>query len=133
MIGIKDVWRDAYLILIIALILIEGEVLVDILHIWTRLVTGIIGLRLILGLGRVTLRIVILLITVEDAPPFVVVVGTPEVVIVIACRVVAPSLDNAVVGDDTTVHHCVDPLLVGIVLTLLVIVKSVETYILQTS
>ena len=53
--------------------------------------------------------------------------------VVVAGRVVAPGLDNTVVGDDAAVHHRVEPLLIRPELPLLVIGKAVETHILQLS
>ena len=53
--------------------------------------------------------------------------------VIIACRVIAPSLNDAVVGDDTAVHHCIEPFLIGPILTLFLIVESVQSYVLHRS
>ena len=103
---------------------------IDILHIRITLETGVITLCLLLAVGRVALWVVEELITVEDAPFLLVVVRASEVVVVIAGRVVAPGLDDTVVGDHTTVHHGVEPLLIGTVLALLLIVQTIEAHIL---
>ena len=50
-IGIEYLWRDAHLILEIALKLIEGEVLIEVFHIRAALVTGVIRLGLLIRVG----------------------------------------------------------------------------------
>ena len=132
-VGVEHLGRDAHFILIVALVLVEGEVLVDILHVGSGLVAGVVRLGLVFGLRRVALRVVVELISVEDALLLVVVVGAAEVVVVVAGRVVAPGFDDTVVGDDAAVHHRVEPLLIRPELPLLVIGKAVETHILQLS
>ena len=129
-VGIKNLWRDAHLVLEVALILVEGEVLVDIFHVGAALITGVIRLRLLVGVRGVPLGVVDALVAVEDALALVVEVGTTEVVVVVAGRVFAPGLYDAVVGDDTTVHHGVEPILISPVLTFLLVVESVEAHIL---
>ena len=133
MVGVEDLWRNAHTILVIALLLVEGEVLVDVLHVGIGLVACVVRLRLFFRLWRITLGVVIQFIAVQYAAALVVVVRAAEAVVVIASRVVTPGFDDAVVGDDATVYHLVEPLLVGAILALLVVVESVEADILQPS
>ena len=129
-IGVEHLGRDTHLILEIAFKLVEREVLVDILHVGSALVAGVVRLLLVVGVGRVSLWIVDALVTGEDRFLFVVEIRTAEIVVVVAGRVVAPSLDDTVVGDHATVDDGVEPLLIGTVLPLLAIVQTVETDIL---
>ena len=128
-VGIQYLRTDVYLILIIALVLVEGEVLVDILLVGLCLVAGVVALRTGIGVGRVALWVVVELVSVEYAPPLVVVVRTTEAVIVIARRVVVPCLQ------DTVFRHYsvegIEPLLVSPELPFLLIVETVESHILQ--
>ena len=91
-----------HLILVVTLILIEGKVFVDILLIRLCLVTGIITLGTVIGIGRVALWIVDTLISVEYALALIIEVCTSETVIVIASGVVIPSLEDTVSGYHTT-------------------------------
>ena len=50
--------------------------------------------------------------------------------IVVACRVVTPSLDDTVVGDHPTVHDSIQPLLISPILTFFIIIQTVEAHIL---
>ena len=131
LIGIKDLRTDMHLVLVVAFILVEREVLVDVLHVRTSLVAGVIRFGAIVGVGRVALRIVDALIAFEDALLLVVIVGAAIVVVVVAGRVVAPGRDDAVVGDDAAVHHGIEPFLIGSELTLLLIIQAVIAHILQ--
>ena len=116
--------------MIIALILVEREVLVDILHVRSCLVGGVIRLRAVIGIRRVTLGVVDTLVALQDALLLIIEVRAAIVVIVIARRVVTPSLDDTVVGDDAAVDDGIKPLLIRTVLALLLVVESVETYVL---
>ena len=118
-----------HLVLEVALILVERVVLVDILHVGACLVRGVVRLRAVVGIGRVTLRVVDTLVAVEDARLCRVEVGASVVVVVVAGRVVAPGRQQRVVLHDGT--YLVEPLLVGAIGALLVIVQSVKTHILQ--
>ena len=120
-----------HLVLVVAFILVEREVLVDVLHVRTSLVAGVIRFGAIVGVGRVALWIVDALIAFEDALLLVVIVGAAIVVVVVAGRVVAPGRDDAVVGDDAAVHHGIEPFLIGSELTFLLIVQAVIAHILQ--
>ena len=74
------------------------------------------------------MRIVDEFIAIQDASLLSVIVRATIVMVVIAGRVVAPRLENAVVGDETT--QCIEPLFIVSVLLLLSIVQTVQTYIL---
>ena len=128
-IGLQFVVADADMILEVALVLIEREVLVDILHVGSRLIRGVIRLRPVLRVGRVSLGVVDALVAVQDAGAGLVEVGAAVVVVVIASRVITPSLNQRVVRDDGT--YLVEPFLVGSVGSLLVVVKTVESHVLQ--
>ena len=130
-IGLEYLIADMHLILVVTLILIEGKVFVDILLIRLCLVTGIIALAAVIAVGRVALWIVDTLVSVEDALLLVVVVGAPEVVIVVAGGVVVPCLQDTVFCDDAV--HRVEPLLIGAILALLIVIKAVEAHILILS
>ena len=129
--GIEDLRADAHLVLVVALKLIKRIVLVDILHIRTTLIAGVVGLRLVLSVRRVSLRTVDQLIAVENALLLVIVVGASEVVVVVACRVVAPGLDDTVVGNNATADNGIHPFLIGPILAFLGIRQTVHTHILQ--
>ena len=130
-VGIKHLGRDTHTILVVTLIFVEGEVLVDILLVRPRLVAGIIRLTLVIRVRRVALGIVDALVTVEDALSLFVEVRTPEIVVVVARRVLAPSLTDTVVGNLPA--HGVYPVLVGTELLLLGIGQTVVAHILQVS
>ena len=128
-IGIKHFGRDTHLVLVVALILVEGIVEVDVLYIGATLITSVVGFRLLVGIGRVSLGVVDALITVEDALLLLVEVTSTEVVVVVAGRVVLPCLPDTVVGNHAT--HGIKPLTVGTILAFLLVVKAVEAHILQ--
>ena len=73
-IGLQLVVADGYAVLVVALVLIEGEVLVDILHIGTGLIGGVVRFCLVIAGRRVTLRVVDQLIAVHDAAALTVIV-----------------------------------------------------------
>ena len=81
-----------YAILVVALILVQCEVLIDILYIGSRLITGVIGFRAVVRIWRVALGVVDSFVALKDALLLVVEVRTAIVVVVITCRVVAPGL-----------------------------------------
>ena len=120
-----------HLILVVTLILIEGEVFVDILLIWLSLVTGIVTLAAIVGVWRVALRVVDTLISVEYALALIVEVCASETVIVIAGGVVIPCLEDAVSCYHAT--QSVEPLLICSEPTLLIVGKTVVSHILPPS
>ena len=128
-VSLQDVVADMYLVLEVALILVERIVLVDILHVGTRLVRRVVRLRAVVGVGGVALRVVDALIAVEDTGLGVVEVGAAVVVVVVTGRVAAPGLQQRVVLHYGT--NLVEPLLIGSVGALLVIGKTVQTHILQ--
>ena len=127
-IGIEYLGRDVHLVLVVALILVQRVVLVDILHIRPALVAGIVRFGLIFGLGRVALRIIDALIAIQNAGALGIEIRSTEVVIVVAGRVVAPRLHNTVVGYYRT--NAIQPLVVGAILLLLIISQSVVARIL---
>ena len=53
--------------------------------------------------------------------------------IVVTGRVIAPGLDDAVIGNHPTVDNGIEPVFVGTILALLIIVQTVETNILQVA
>ena len=128
-VGLQLVVADGYAILVVALILVQCEVLIDVLHVWSGFVRCVVRLRLVVAGRRVALRVVDALVAVHDALALTVEVGAAEVVVVIAGRVAAPGAQHAVVGDDAA--NLVEPLLVGSVLALLAIGQSVQAYVLQ--
>ena len=128
-ISLDIVVADGNTVLIVALIFVEGEVLIDVLHVGACLVTGVVALGLVVGCRRVALRIVDALVALHDGAALIVVVTATEVVIVVACRVVAPSLKHAVVGHDAA--DGVEPFLVSSVCAFLLVVQSVEAHVLQ--
>ncbi len=75
------------MILVILLIFVERIVLVDVLHVGSRLVGGVIILGLVVGIGRVSLRHVDALVPFEDGFLLLVVVRAAEIVVVIVGRV----------------------------------------------
>jgi hypothetical protein len=112
-----------HLILVVTLILIEGKVFVDILLIRLCLVTGIITLGTVIGIGRVALWVVDTLISVEYALALIIEVCTSETVIVIASGVVIPSLEDTVSGYHTT--QFVEPFLICPEPALLIVGKTI--------
>ena len=129
--GFEDLRTDAHLVLIITLKLVEGIVAIDVFHIGAALVTGVVGFPLVVRIRRVALGVVDQFVTVENALLLVIVIRASEVVIVVACRVVAPRLDHAVVGHDACTDHSIHPLLIGAVIAFLGIRQTVQTHILQ--
>ena len=126
-IGLYVVIADGNTVLEVALILVECEVLIDVLHVGSGLVAGVVALGLIVGCRRVALRVVDALVALHDGAALIVEVAATEVVIVVAGRVVAPGLQHAVIGHDAT--DGVEPLLV--ITTLLLVVQAVESHVLQ--
>ena len=116
---------DAYLIFIVALILVERVVLVDILNVGEGLVAGVVTLGLLVVVGRVALRHVDALVTLEDAGTTVVQVAATEVVVVIVGRVGVPCLAHAVLYG-----HAVEEVAIGGIGTLLVVRQTVESDVL---
>ena len=130
-VGFENLITDAHLVPEVVFKLVQREVLIDILHIWTVLIAGVIRLRLVVSVRRVTLRIVDTLITVEDTLLLFIEIGASEIVIVIACRVTTPCLDDTVLRHYPTVDNLIEPLLIGTVVSLFIIVQTVKTHILQ--
>ena len=128
-VGLQVVVADADTVLEIAFVLVQGIVLVDVLHVGSHLIRSVVRLRAVVGIGRVALRIVDALIAVQDAGLGIVEVGTAIVVVVVGGRVITPGLEQRVVLHHRT--YLVEPLLVGTVGTLLVVVHAIETDILQ--
>ena len=78
---------DRHTILEELLVLVERVVLVDVLHVGCRLVRCVVALGARVVVGRVALRVVYVLVAAQDRCLHLVVVGTAEVVVVVACRV----------------------------------------------
>ena len=114
--------------MVVALVLIQRVVLVDILHIRTTLIAGVVRFSLVFGFRRVTLRIIDALVAIQNTLAFVVEIRSAEVVIVIAGRVVAPRLHNTVVSHYRA--NAIQPLVVGTILLFFFIGQSVVARIL---
>ena len=80
--GVARVYADV--VLEIFLVLIEGVVLVDILHVRRCLVGRLVALRRVLGVGRVAFGQVDALVAVEDADAVAVEIRATVVVVVVA-------------------------------------------------
>ena len=91
-VGLELIIVDGNMILIVALILIEGVVLINILNIGPRFIRGVIALGLIIVSRRVTLGVVDTLVALEDTGLLSIEVGATEVMIVIASRILTPCL-----------------------------------------
>ena len=78
---------DRHAILEELLVLVERVVLVDILNVGCRLVRCVVALGARVVVGRVALRVIYVLVAAQDGCLYLVVVGTAEVVVVVACRV----------------------------------------------
>ena len=89
-VSLQLVVADGYAVLVVALVLIEGIVLVDVLHVGSRLVRSVVRFRLLVAGRRVTLWVVDALVAVHDALLLGIIVRTTEVVVVIASRVLSP-------------------------------------------
>ena len=119
---------DADVILIVALILVQRIVLVDVLHVRIGLVAGVVALRLLFAVRRVALRHVDALVAIEDGGLGLVVVRAAEVVVVVVGRVVVPGSTQAVVDVQIIQEGGV-----GRMRTLLGIVHTVQAYVLQAA
>ena len=128
-ISIQYFGRDTHTILVITFVLVEGVIHIDILHIRTTLIAGVVTLCLLIGIRRVSLRIVDALVTIEDTLLLFIKIAATVVVIVIACRVVVPSLTNAIVRD--RIGHAFEPLMISPILLFFLIVQTIEAHILQ--
>ena len=128
-VGIENLGRDTHMVLVVTFILVEGIVLVNVFHIRAALIAGIVGFRLLVCIGRVTLRVVDALIAVEDTFPLFVEVTATEVVVVVTGRVVLPGLADAVVDNKPT--HGVEPVTIGAICLFFLIIQAIESHILQ--
>ena len=116
---------DAHPILIVALILVERKVLVDVLHVGVALVAGVVALGLLVAVGRVALRHVDALVALQDGGLAFVEVAASEVVVVVVGRVVVPGCSQAVVDADA-----VQEVSVGGPRALLAVSQSVQSDVL---
>ena len=90
-----EVFRaDRNVILVVFLILIECEVLIDVLHIRSGLVRGVVTLGARLRVGAVALRVVDALVAVLDRGLYLVEIGTAEVVVVVVGGVVHDTVEH---------------------------------------
>ena len=128
-VGLQLVVADAYAVLVVAVVLVQGEVLVDVLHVGRSLVGGVVALRTLVRGGRVALRVVDAPVAVQDAATLLVVVAATVIVVVVAGGVVVPGLAYAVVGHDAV--HGVEPRLVVAILALLRVGQAVVAHVLQ--
>ena len=127
-VSIKNFRTDTHLVLIIALVLIKCIVLIYILYVRSRLVTGVVRLCLLISIRRIALWVVDSFVTVKNGLLFLVEVGAPKIMVVVTSRIVAPCLANTIVCDHST--HGINPLFVSSIRTFLIIIKSIETHIL---
>ena len=130
-VGLQLVVADGDAILIVALILVERIVLVDVLHVGAGLVAAVVAFGLVVGRRRVALRVIDALVAVHDGAPLTVEVGAAEVVVVVAGGVLAPGLDERVVLHDGA--DGVEPLAVGAEGALLLVGQTVQSDVLQLS
>ena len=117
---------DAYMVLVVTLILVQRIVLVDILNVRIGLIRGVIAFRLLVVVGRVALWHVDALVAFQDAGTAIVQVTATEVVVVIVCRVGIPGTSHTVVDADT-----VEESVISRIAALLFVVQTVESDILQ--
>ena len=116
---------DAYLILQIAFVLVEGVVLVDVFHIGECLIGGVVTLRLLVVVRRVALWHIDTLVTLQDARLPFVQVAAAEVVVVVVGRVVVPGCPHTVVDG-----HPAQEIRIGRIAALLFVGQSVQSHIL---
>ena len=88
---------NTYTVLEVLLIFIQRIILVDIFHIWGRLIRCIIALRTAITIRRVALRVVDILITLQDRSTHLIPVTATEIVIVITCRVSKDAVEYSLV------------------------------------
>ena len=115
------------MILIVLLILVERIVLVDIFHIRGGFIRCIITLGAAVAIRRVALRVVDILVSIQDGCLLLVPVGTAEIVIVVTCRVGKDAVEHRLV------HLALNLVKIGTLVEFLLlgIGESVEAHILQ--
>ena len=119
---------DRHAILEELLVLVERVVLVDVLHVRRRLVRCVVALGARVVVGRVALRVVYVLVAAQDRRLHHVVVGTTEIVVVVACGV---SPDRVPHGRVHLALHLAQEVLIALPLLLLLVVESVEAHVLH--
>ena len=117
----------AHVILIVFLVFVEGEVLVDVLHVGRRLVGSVVALGAAVAVGRVALWVVDKLVSVEYGRLHLVPVAATVVVIVVACRVIVDAVEHRLVH----LALYLAEVSVLVVLAFLLVVESVESHVLQ--
>ena len=117
---------DADLILIVALVLVQRIVLIDILNVGVCLVRRVVALCLLFVVRRVALWHIDALVAVEDAGLLLVKVRASEVVVVVVGRVVVPSCPHAVVDVDFA-----QEVGIGVIRAFLLVVQTVQSDVLQ--
>ena len=117
---------DADLILIVALVLVQRIVLVDVLYVGVCLVRRVVALCPLIAVRRVALWHIDALVAVEDAGLLLVIVRASEVVVVVVGRVVVPGCTHAVVDGDFT-----QEVGIGVIRTFLLVVQTVQSDVLQ--
>ena len=117
------------MILIVFLILVECEVLVDVFHVGCSLIRCVVALGAAIAIGRVALRVVDVLVALQDGRFELIPVATTEVVIVVACRVCKDAVE------DGLVHLALYLTEVGVLVefSFLFVVESIEAHVLQCS
>ena len=116
---------DADLVLIVALILVQRIVLVDILDVGECLIRRVVALRLLVVVGGVALWHVDTLVALQNAGLARVKVAATIVVVVVVGRVLVPGSPHAVVHGDMT-----QEVGIGREAAFLLIVQTVQTHIL---
>ena len=127
-VGLQFIITDRNTILIIALVLVESIILIDILYIGSRLVRGIVTLCLVITGRRVSLRIIDTLIAIHDTGLRSIKVGTTVIMIVVAGRVLSPSLKQGII-----MYHITDiiqPVSICAIGSFFFICQTIETHIL---
>ena len=116
---------DAHLVFEIALILVQRVVLVDVLHVGVGLVAGVIALGLLVAVGRVALRHVDALVSLQDVGVALVEVAAAEVVVVVVGGVEVEHHAHAVVH-----RHLVEEGGVGRFRAFFLVGQSVQSHVL---
>ena len=119
---------DGDAVLEIFLVLVEGVILIDILHVGRRLVRGIITFAPAVRVGRIALRIVDILVTPQDGGLHLVVVRAPKVVVVVVGGVVHDRVED---GRTHLALYLLQETLISLKGALLLVGEAIESHILQ--
>ena len=111
------------MILVVALVFVEREVLVEVLNIGTALIGCVVALGAVVAVWGVALRVVDILISSEDVEALAVVVGTAEIVVVVVCGVCPDRVEDCLA--DLTLNLG-EKVLIAFERLLLAVVEPVE-------